>query len=353
MKIIFAILCGLASLFASEACLQIEGARVHASDIAKALPPFASVPADTVIGYSPGAGLTRWWRGGHLRAIALRHGVDPGLLEDLCVQRPMRMVGREELLASLKAALPEGAELELVDYCRLPVPKGTLSFQQAGLSGSALAGASAPLLWKGRVVFDEKRTVSFWASVKVRMRQEGFFAAQPIPQGKLLEKEDLLWETRMVPFLAPQPVLDLTAVEGLEARRSIPAGAPILIGALNRPRAVEPGQIVQLRIQSGAAQIGAEAKAITGGRIGDSILVMNVQSGKRVKARVQSKGLVTVELEGRDEHLDESKRGVGGRGGSSAVAGPGMGRGSKEGGQAAASAATRPHHSGSGSGTED
>ncbi|MBI4891090.1 MAG: flagellar basal body P-ring formation protein FlgA [Acidobacteria bacterium] len=347
MKAILLILWTAACSWAAEACLQIDAARVLASDVAKAVPAFASIPPETVIGYSPASGLTRWWRGEQLRAIALRQSVDPGPLADLCVQRPVRAVTRDEVVAALRGALPDGAELELVDYCRLPVPRGALVFQQPGLSGSAIAGADTPLMWKGRVVFEEKRSVSFWATVKVRVRQEGLFAVQVIPQGKVIEPGDVQRESRIGPIFAPKPVSDLAALAGLEARRSILAGAPVLPSDLEQPRAVVPGEMVKLQIRSGMAQVGTVAKAVTGGRIGDAILVVNQQSSKRFQARVQAKGVVTVDLENQNENVQDSGRDAGSsaRTGNRAV--PAAGRSARERREAAAAQSAGSRHPGS------
>jgi flagella basal body P-ring formation protein FlgA len=285
------------ALCAADACVEVDAPRVLASHLAVSVPAFAALAPDTVLGYTPAPGLRRWWRGAQLRQIILRGAADPGPLQDLCVERPTRQVSETDLLAALRQVLPAGATLELLDFCHMPVPTGKLTFQLRDLGRPVTSSPDTRLLWRGRLVYDDTRSMPVWANVRIAVDQDGYFAARDIAQGKVIEAADIVRQTRRESIFAPLPAADAAALVGREARRLIGAGTALEISALSEPREVLAGEAVHVHVKSGTAQLAFDAKAATGGRRGESILVVNLQNQKRFKAIVDGRGSAVLDLE--------------------------------------------------------
>ncbi|GEM_PF-388572 len=300
MRPLILILAPLIALTANDACIHVESTQVLASHLASRIPAFSGIPADTIIGYAPAPGLTRWWRGTELRRLAQRHGVDPGELAASCVERLARVVEQSEVSDALRQALPPGAQLEIADYCRMPVPAGKLVFELSGLARPAAPSSNSVLMWRGRLVYEQRRSVPFWASVRIAAERTGYYAARAVPAGKALETQDLTLETRSVSIFASEPEGSPDRLIGREVRRAIPAGAPLTQDLCAQPRDIMPGDTVSVVIQSGAARLSVEGRAAAGGRRGDEILIENRQNGKKFKATVEGKGRAAVNMENRN-----------------------------------------------------
>lgn len=281
----------------AEGCVVVDRGRVLASDLAGAIPAMARVPPETLVGYAPAPGLTRWWRGPHLRAIALRFEATVGDLPDVCVERPARIATREEVVEALRRALPEQASLEIEDYCRLPIPDGRIEFNLKSLARPAVTSPAGLVLWRGRVAYEMNRSAPFWARVRVSIVRHGYWAARPIPQGRPIAEGDLTKAARTVSIFSPAPAAEAGEVIGRVARRALAEGAAMEPSALAAPPDVNAGDKLKVTVESGLARLVVDAKAATGGRRGDQILVENAQTGKRFKATVDGPGMAVVEME--------------------------------------------------------
>lgn len=275
------------------ACLPVRGERILAADLAAAVEAFSGVPPETVISFSPAPGARRLFGEAEIRRLALRHGVDPGPARPVCIVRRMEVLGRERVREALEKAL-EGvpAKLELIDYLRAPAPEGPLEFPRAGLGRPAPGGAA---LWRGAIRYGEGRTFPFWARVRVRVEAPRVVALRDLAAGRPVEPGEV--EVRPVEvglFRAPEPA-SVEEVAGRIPRRLIRAGDCIERRWLEAPREVSAGETVAAEIQNGAARVAFEAKAETSGRAGDSILVRNPQTGRRLRAVVVGKGKVSVD----------------------------------------------------------
>ncbi|MBN9661691.1 MAG: flagellar basal body P-ring formation protein FlgA [Acidobacteria bacterium] len=296
-------------------CIQVDRLQVHASDLAAVLPAFGSLPAGTVLGYTPAPGLRRFWTLHQLNTILERHGL-PVLAATnqpdatICVERPARTYSAQEVEKALRTALPQDAHLELIDYCRLPMPSGDLRFELKSLSSHPGSADTAPLLWRGGVQYDARRSAPFWAHVRVSVPQEGFYAAKDLTAGHVITPADIVHDIRLVSPLSPKPVVTESVLIGFECRRAIRAGTPMQAELLTRPRAVSQGDSVQVIVESGSAQVEFEGRALAAGRQGDSILVENTQNGKRLKALVKAPGQAIVQVSDSNDNQNSARVGT-------------------------------------------
>lgn len=299
-----------------EGCAVVDRGRVLASDLAGLVPALAQVPPETLVGYAPAPGLMRWWRGAHLRAIALRFTSAVGDLPDVCVERPARVATRVEVVDALRRALPEQATLELEDYCRLPIPDGRIEFNLKSLARPAVTAPAGLVLWRGRVAYEANRSAPFWARVRVSIVREGYWAARPIPQGRLIAEADLIKATRTVSLFSPAPAAEADEVIGRVTRRALAEGAALDAALLAAPPDVNPGDRLKVSVESGLARLVVDARAATGGRRGDQILVENAQTGKRFKATVVGRGSAVVQMEESNAQEHSGRRAASGQLGS-------------------------------------
>ncbi|MDX2179277.1 MAG: flagellar basal body P-ring formation chaperone FlgA [Bryobacteraceae bacterium] len=278
---------GIASLALSAAgCLAVEGDRITAGDLAARVAALAPIPAHTVFGFAPRFGVRRTIPGFELAAFARKHGVELRDAPELCVTRPGRTLSAEEAIAAMRASAPE-ASIELLDLARQPVPNGTVEFPCAGLSVSGL--------WRGFVRTAEGRRFPVWAKVEASVEAPVTVAAEPLKPNEPIGKAQIKVETRRRHPAAPAPLADSSAAVGKCVRRLVEAGEPLFESQLTSPREVAPGSTVVVEAGAGAAKLSVEAKAETGGRRGERILLKNVSSGKRFYGIVAGPGRATAE----------------------------------------------------------
>lgn len=148
-------------LLAVAACLPVDGDRILIGDLARAIPAFAESDATESIGYSPAPGAQRRFSAGELSRLAARKGVT-ATVEPVCFERKSEGLTRERVLAALRESLPEGAELELLEFSQTRVPSGSIEFPLSGLTASP----RGPSLWRGRAKYGTAQSTPVWAKVR-------------------------------------------------------------------------------------------------------------------------------------------------------------------------------------------
>jgi flagella basal body P-ring formation protein FlgA len=313
---------GLALAQSAAGCRAVAGERILAGDLAGEVAQFAAVPAEVEIGWAPAPGARRLISRAEVERTAARHGVKlEGGARAVCFERRLEPLDGGRVRAALEQALAgENARLEIVDHLRAPVPEGALEFPPLGLT--RWAGSPAGVIWRGRVRYGAGRSYPIWARVRVSVTRPRVVALRALAAGQPIAADSI--EVRPVdglPFERPAPA-SVEAVAGRAPRRLIPAGQPIEALQLGMPREVEAGATVQVESRLGATRLAFEARAESGGRVGDRILVRNPATGKRFRGVVEARGKVTVEEE---EHPDAKNGTVGGL-----DAGAGGGRGGSQ-----------------------
>jgi flagella basal body P-ring formation protein FlgA len=278
-------------LLAVAACLPVEGDHILIGDLARAIPAFAQVDAAEAVGFSPAPGAQRRFSVGELSRLATRKGVTTDM-ESVCFERKSKTLTRDAVLAALRESLPEGAQLELIDFIHERVPDGSVEFSRRGLGS---APPREPALWTGRVRYGAARSVSVWAKVRVWISRPALVAIRDLPAGKPIEAGEVRLE-----YKDANPFIDAAAISsgeivGRTPRRPIRAGQIVPLSAVDVPAEVTRGEIVGLEARYGAAFLKLEVRAEASGRTGEAIPVRNLDSGKTFRARVLRKGWVAVE----------------------------------------------------------
>jgi flagella basal body P-ring formation protein FlgA len=282
----------------AERCTIVEGDRILAGDLARALPVFAALDPDQFVAYTPVPGLQRVMSPGQLHRLARRHGLPDSPMAAVCFERATEVLAAQRVVAALRSALdaPE-AKVELADFSRQPVPRGELEFRRAGLASPRNTRPDEPVLWRGVVRYGDRRSVSVWARVRIRASRRQVIALRDLAPGQPIQAQDLT-EQQVEAFpAADPPITSIEQAAGSLPRRAIKAGQPLYAAFLKIPNDVDRGEMVSVEVTSGAARLWFEARAETAGRKGDPVYVRNPISGRRFTALVEGKGKVVVRVE--------------------------------------------------------
>lgn len=296
----------LAALLAAPGCLEVSQSRITAGHLKAFVPQFASLPADAEFGYAPAPGTTRWIRRGEVESFARRHGILLESAPELCAVRPSQVLTAAAIESALRPVisglLPGSSHrIEIIDYVRLPLPQGVLSFRKEDMH-EAQAGA---LLWRGRIIYDRNRSMPVWVKARIAVEGQSWFARRFIEKGKTLNDEDVELRRCEIPLLEALKRSADSNVVGLEALSGIEAGSRIPVASLGRPVAVRAGDKMKVYSETGSVRLAIEAEAVNGGRVGDLISVVNRSNGAKLRARVTAPGQGRISVE---ENRNETGR---------------------------------------------
>lgn len=284
----------MALLLTLGACLPVEGDRILARDLAAAIPAFLGLNPEEILGFTPAPGTQRRFSSAELGRLAARHGVT-GQIEPVCFERKMEDITKEQVTAALRQSLPANAELELIEFSRVRIPKGLLEFPRSGLTPAPSKSPRTPQIWRGRAKYGATQSAPVWARARVWISRPCVFAAQDLAAGKPIRAGQIRIETIDAGPFSESGLASFDEVAGLSLRRPIRAGQAIPRSALEAATDVTRGDMVNLEAHFGAALLRAEVRAEASGRIGDRIQVRNVESGKTFRAKVLRKDFVVVE----------------------------------------------------------
>ena len=278
-------------------CLAVDGEWIKASDVAELNPRFAALDPDLRLLRSPFPGARRVVSPASLPPL---EGEPVVVQSPFCVERRLRVLSREALDEALKTTLlikdePE-IGFELLDYDRSMLPSGRLEFLVQSLPPPILGRTDEAVLWRGRLVYAEGRSVPFWARVRLWIEGDVCVWARDVARGEDIKVEDCRIGKKRYPPFVPPPLRDASALERTTASRKLKAEEPIYQALLVRKPEVEAGKPVELKVVNGGAQLRFQAKAASSGRRGDSVAVTNPVNGKRLEGRVVGQGSVEVRL---------------------------------------------------------
>jgi len=288
----------VATLSAHAACFSVPSDRILARHLVRAVPLFQGLDPETPVGFAPMPGTQRILLGRELILLALRQGVvvTPGsVIPDICVQREVHVILRDEMKAALLAALAiADADLEVLDFTSQALPPGRLEFHRGTLNKPPLSAPESPVIWRGRLIYDVQHSAVVWARVRITVEDPLLIAGEEIRAGSVVRANQVkITSARQFPVSGPS-INSSEQVIGKVARRSIAAGQRIVPAALEEQKEVVRGEKVHVRVVDGLATLSFEGIAGSAGKKGESILVHNPASGRNFRAVVEEKGKVVV-----------------------------------------------------------
>ena len=285
----------LVTMLSHPACEVVSGEQIFSADLARALPIFAAMPRDVVIGYSPAPGARRILQLPELKRVGAQYGIRVPTESHACFEWNVQPISEDAVRAAIRESLhTPAAQVEILAMSKAPAPQGNLVFPQSGLSAATNIDPSTPVTWRGYIQYGSPRRFAVWARVRVSAAMPRVIATEPLAAGKPVAKEQVRLETSDDFPLRNDTARSLEEVIGRIPRRAVRAGLPVLRSDLAEAFQVERGDTVEVMVVAGAAQLELDAQAEASGRQGDVIPMRNPRSGKLFRARIDGKGRAIV-----------------------------------------------------------
>jgi flagella basal body P-ring formation protein FlgA len=291
---LFAVVAGLAN----AACIAVPSSRISARDLSTAVPLFQALDPETMIGFAPFPGTVQVLSSRDVVLTGRRYGLafPPGeMAPSVCVERIVRHLSIEEVREALLSALDiEGVQLEVLEFSNQPLPPGQLAFQRTLLNKPPANNPQMPVIWRGKLSYDDQRSLTVWAKVRISVEHEIFLAKETIAKGAVIGADQIA-STRIRQFPSLEPSSGLPpVVAGKVARRTLPAGQPIPAEALDNLTDVLRGETVHVQATDGGASIRFDAIAQSSGQRGEIITVHNPWNGRGFRALIEGPKQVIV-----------------------------------------------------------
>jgi flagella basal body P-ring formation protein FlgA len=287
---------------AQAACMVVPSSKIVARDLAERVPIFRELDPDTLIALAPFPGIERVLTAHDLVLTARRYGLDiPAgeAIPSVCVGRLMRALSVEQVSAALLAALDVPAvRLEVLEFSPQDFPPGRLEFDRAALQKSPRSNPQIPVVWRGKLIYDDHHSLTVWAKVRASVEREVILAAEIIPQGTRISAEQTT-----VTSVAQFPSIDLSSsapamVIGRVARRTFQTGQQILAEALEEAQDIVRGETVHVRVLYGSTSICFDAIAQSSGQKGQAVVLHNPSSGRNFRGLIEDRQQVVVRASG-------------------------------------------------------
>ena len=267
----------------------LDSAVVHLSDL------FDGAD-DRPLGPAPAPGNRIAVEAPQLIAIAHMFAVDwrpagPG--DRAVLERPGRVLAKDDLLAPLRAALtqsgaPEDSDIELSAITMAPLPLGPIPVLDfTGTEFDAATGRFTTML---QVTAPGTSPALVRLSGRVQAMIELPVLRRNMLPGDVVAASDLQW-TRLRLGLAHGDIVRANAqAEGQALRRPVQAGQAIQLADLGRPIIVTKGQPLVLSLDSPGISLTAQAVANEPGGLGERIHVTNPYSRAILEADITGPG---------------------------------------------------------------
>ena len=287
----------LASACAAD-CLPVTTSRITGSDLAKANPAFAALPATYIVGIAPEPGQRRVLTAAELDRIAAANRVPRTPFTEVCFTVPVAKLAEKDMVAAMRKVLSPDAEVKIIEASNGDVPAGSTEFPLASLEPPA-ADSGGVQLWRGFVRYAETRKAPIWARVSLVEHFKAVVAARDL-------SPNTAWGIEMGSFFrveertGPPPrekiATSLADLAGRQVTRSIKAGDVIPMVALTAAWDVRRGDPIRVEVRSGEAHLSFDAIAETPARQGDMVELRNPTSGKLFRARLEQGARATLVL---------------------------------------------------------
>jgi flagella basal body P-ring formation protein FlgA len=305
---LFLILCLLAPFDAMPQCVPVAGPSVLAVDLVSTISEFRSLAPRQILMPAPKPGVRRLLKPLEVAQIARRHGISLTNPASLCIERRSQTLDPADLKAALLRAWsqhggPLDANLELLDFARLPVPPGDIEFGPPPTPSIADCQAGAPLNWRGRLRYDGTQSFPIWASVRVHGSRQVLLFAKDLPAGAIIDQASITTDPVECAVLPHGALSDSATPLGRVLRAAVRKGDPVRLQQLAMIKEIDRGDLVSVRIE-GIQHVQIRAVALTSGRRGDKVTLQNPLTGARFQALVAASREATLS----QEPLHEKRR---------------------------------------------
>jgi flagella basal body P-ring formation protein FlgA len=220
-------------------------------------------------------------------------------------------VGAQDIEAAIRSSsteLPEGLQIEVLDYSRGPALNGPLSF---ALNSTIPAAPDGSSVLHGHIDAGAGRLQPVWARVRLTSLRSALVARQDIEAGSVLTDDQ--WERRQMWLAYPESHGSSTGLgkdrpTGARLKRGVRSGEVINPAWLDVPPDIRRGQIVDLHVQAGAAHLRLQGVALNNARRGESVEIRVADRGPGLTAIVSGPGSALVETRDPNANLNLAGR---------------------------------------------
>ncbi len=143
---------------------------------------------------------------------------------------------------------------------------------------------------------DGSQPWSLQIPITVSMMKTIAVAAELLPRGKLLSKNDIRMKKIDLATL-PQGYIDnINNLVGLKLKRRLAADVAFTPAMIEKPQRIKRGQRITIVARSGSMEVRMSGKALSGGAVGDRIQVINIASKLHREGVITAQGEVQVNL---------------------------------------------------------
>lgn len=184
--------------------------------------------------------------------------------------------------ADYAEALPDGAEIEVLAVSpRVAAAQGVAEFWMEPASGRFLAN----LIVAGGVQ-RVSGVMQYVQDLPVPVRR--------LMPGETIAASDLVHARVPMASVGTFAIGDAKRLAGMEVRRMLEEGRPIMEQSVTQPMAVARGSRVTILFQQGAMRLSAPGRALGDARTGEDIRVVNLSSNKTITGVARGDGVVEV-----------------------------------------------------------
>lgn len=145
-----------------------------------------------------------------------------------------------------------------------------------------------------RVEVEHEKTSPIYISGWVDLFDEVVCAEHDIPRGQQIKREDIGLSSKNLSKSPPGLMTSADRVEGTVAKSRIGKGSTIRDSMIAESPMIRKGDVVKIVAKSGLLTVVAQGISKEEGRMGQQVMVQNIQSNKNIPARVVGPGAVEV-----------------------------------------------------------
>ena len=141
-----------------------------------------------------------------------------------------------------------------------------------------------------------ERPWRMYLSVSLDIYGDALVAARPLSRGDRVTTAMVATERVVVNAIRRGAITEPKNLLGLEMKRPVNAGTPFTPDLVTAPDAVARGDHVMITARNGTFAVTSRGKALANARVGEQVLVENLSSTRKIRARVTGPGQVEVAM---------------------------------------------------------
>ncbi|MGM0570645.1 flagellar basal body P-ring formation chaperone FlgA [Marinobacter sp.] len=141
-----------------------------------------------------------------------------------------------------------------------------------------------------------ERPWRMYLSVALDIYGDALVAARPLSRGDRVTEAMVATDRVVVNAIRRGAITDTDNLLGLEMKRPVNAGTPFTPDLVTAPDAVARGDHVMITARNGSFAVKTRGKALANARVGEQVLVENLSSARKIRARVTGPGQVEITM---------------------------------------------------------